>query len=156
MKKNVLIILTLLFVSSCGPKLSPSVYIGNMSNQNLISVKVDWNSKYSILSHNIIPGGGGSYNFWVKGSSDFFGPVHIEWENAAGKKFTQDFVFKKEELPSIDKKNLYNRVMLYFTQDSLEYYSSDNLDFNKIEKERAALSNKYFNEYKEKNKRKVK
>jgi hypothetical protein len=158
-------ILVLLSLSSCMQELSPSVNFRNVSTQKIYNIRGIWGRYYLSGENRLAPGGGASQNFAIDNKSDFFGPVHLEWENAVGKKFTKDFVFKREELPTyllwdfqiegLDREyhrngangvnKGYVRVEFYFDQDGVKYITSDNPDFERVHKQ--------YHEQEEKNKR---
>lgn len=118
---------------------SPRVSFYNSSPDGKLikNIKVNWNG-YSISgiygSINTCSGGSLSQDFVLKKKSDIFGPVHAEWENAKGDKISKDFIFKKDDL----KTNPYylSSIYLFFTQTDVEYYTSDNPNIRKIEREK--------------------
>jgi len=136
----------LLTTSSCSsaPTSSPAIRFNNSSPSGEIikKINVTWNGA-KLLSRTgdfTNCGGGGHQSFNIYQESDFFGPVHVEWENASGKKLTKDFIFKKEDLPSYKYRHqahVYSYVTLYFTQSDVEYYTSDNPRIKEIEEEKA-------------------
>ena len=162
-KLAILKILILLTVTSCMQELSPAVSFNNVSTQKIYNIRGTWNRYYLSGENRLAPGGGASQNFAIDDKSDFYGPVHLEWENAAGKKFTKDFVFKKEELPTyllmewqqrrIREKHekeggnilgdkTYARVEFYFDQDGVVYYTSDHPEIEQITKKYHAQEEK--------------
>jgi len=150
----ILKILTLIFLTSCMQELSPSVSFNNVSTKKIYNLKGTWGEYYLHGQDRLVPGGGASQNFAIDNKSDFFGPVHLEWENASGKKFTKDFVFKREELPTYllwdwqierlyreeyrrnelgtSSNKGYVRVQFYFDQEGVVYHTSDDPDFETI------------------------
>ena len=140
--KKVLITILFLCLTSCGPIMSPAIKFKNSSKSNEVvrNMKVNWNGYHLLkVSGPVSTCGTSEQNFNLNNPSDFFGPVHIEWENAKGKKLTKDFIFKKEDLPNFKRYGpyIYHYVALYFTQNGLEYYTSSNPDIKKIRKEKA-------------------
>jgi hypothetical protein len=147
MRKILALLLFLVFglsVASCAAKSTPAIVYENSSYGGVIvkNIKVDWG--------NVYPLGASSLNFCgtqysaydIEKDSDFFGPVHIEWENANGKKLTKDFTFTKDQLPSMRKRNRADThvfVRLYFTQDDVHILTSDTPN---LEQERADLFKK--------------
>ena len=144
----------LLLLSSCMQELSPAIYFNNVSTKRIYNVKGTWGEYYIHGQNRIAPGGSASQNFAMDDKSDFFGPVHLEWENATGKKFTKNFIFKKKELPTyllwnyqierLDREyhkngatgvnKGYVRVKFYFDQNGVTYITSDHPDFEKVSK----------------------
>lgn len=124
--------------------MSPAVEVKNASDDGSLvrNVKIVWNG-YHLLD---IPGpmnrcgGGLEQNFNIRGESDLFGPVHVEWQNAKGETLTKDFTFTKKDFPTFTRKGhyVYHYVVLYFTQSDVEYYTSDNPHIEEIRKEKAA------------------
>jgi hypothetical protein len=152
--KIVLIVLDLA-LSSCVQPHSPAIYFDNVSNEYIRNITGDWNGYYLHGDTLLHSGQSSSKVFSVESKSHIFGPVHLEWENAKGEKFRKDFVFKKEELPTYAKtfgapKNYYNYIRFYFDQDGVEYYTSDNPDIEKIEKEMQRVSEKSRSEFRKK------
>jgi hypothetical protein len=145
-------------------ELSPAVYFQNVSTNKIYNIKGTWGRYYLSGENRIAPGGVASQNFAIDNKSDFFGPVHLEWENAAGKKFTKDFVFKRNELPTyllmdwqierldreyhrngaIGVNKGYVRVKFYFDQNGVNYITSDDPNFEQVTKK--------YHEQEEKNK----
>ena len=174
MRKNlikILLSLLVLNITACVQPSSPAIGFVNLSNDYIRNIEGDWNGYYLHGATNLIPGGTSSQNFNVESKSHIFGPVWLKWENAAGKKFRKDFVFKKEELPTYVKSDrerarikrehyknsdtilgdkTYARVNFYFTQDGVEYITSDNPNIEKIELETHTLGEKSFEQFRKK------
>ena len=177
----IFIIILNFLISSCAlyPPRSPAIYFSNVSNDYIRNVKGNLNGYYLHDQTRLIPSKGASQIFNVESKKDIFGPVHLEWENASGKKFTKDFIFTKEELPTYlkseweisrmkkqYKKNIraartvedlnklrnptYFYVNFYFTQNGIEYFTSDHPDIEVIEKEKHNLAEKSFREFRKK------
>lgn len=118
---------------------SPMVSFNNFSSDGSIikNIKVIWNG-YHLLEGTypmVVCGGGGGQNFALRNKSDLFGPVHVEWKNAKGEKITKDFIFKKSDLTSYPY--YLSHIYLFFTQNDVEYYTSDNPNIKKIEREKS-------------------
>lgn len=140
----------ILGLSSCqNYYLSPSVSYRNASpdGSEISNIQVIWNG-YRLLKNNWsydLCRSGGGQSFTLLKKSDLFGPVHAEWENAKGKKISKDFIFKKEDLTS-GPYHL-STIILFFTQDDVEYYTSDNPRIKEIEWEKSGnWINKWFEE----------
>lgn len=144
-------------LNSCSAAvLSPSVRLENSSpdGNEIRNIQVIWNG-YHLLKesgpYNVCNWGGGQ-SFGLRKRSDLFGPVHAEWENAAGKKVSKDFTFKEDDFPSFAKgksyrSNQYPQIILFFTQSDVEYYTSDNPHIREIEWEKSGnWVNKWFEE----------
>ncbi len=121
------VFLGVIFISlvSCAPISSPRISLENDSYGFIHNIKGNWN-KINILGRTKLnPGQSSSENFYLKSKSEIFGPVHLQWENAAGKKFTKDFIFEESQL-SFDRKNGYieKNICFYFTQEGVETYIS--------------------------------
>ena len=152
--RAIYIMLLVVFLSSCSSVMSPAfVYKNSSKNGNDIkNINVTWNG-YHLLDTpstiNLCGKGGGEQNFFLKKESDLYGLVHTEWENAKGEKISKEFIFKKEDMPtfkrSIFGKHVYHKIILFFTQTDVEYYTSDNPRFKEIEWEkRGNWTNKWF------------
>ena len=150
-----LMLLVTLFVGSCSAVVSsPSVRLENSSSDGskIRNIKVIWNG-YHLLKesgpYNVCNRGGGQ-SFGLKKTSDFFGLVHAEWQNAKGEKISKDFKFNKSDFPSFAKGEKYRPfeypyIILFFTQSDLEYYTSDNPRIKDIEWEKSGnWINKWF------------
>ena len=100
--KILLILIFMSFISSCSARVaSPGIWIVNQSDNYIRNIKFNWNG-YAVTSGfyaDRTPSQGGSQNFILEKKSDLFGPVHLEWEDAEGKKIVKEFEFKKEQLP---------------------------------------------------------
>lgn len=133
---------------------SPSVRLQNSSpdGSEIRNIQVNWNG-YHLLKTSGPKNtcfGRDEQSFTLKKKSDLFGPVHAEWENAKGEKISKDFIFKKDDLPSFTKGKNYGHyeyplIILFFTQESVEFYTSDNPNLKQIEREkRGNWVNKWF------------
>lgn len=154
MKK--ILLMTCLALSSCASEyLSPSVMFRNSSadGSQIRNIKVIWNG-YRLLErsgpYDLCRAGGGQ-NFTLRKQSDLYGPIHAEWENAKGEKVSKDFIFKKSDMPTFKRsrfgKHVYHKIILFFTQTDLEYYTSDNPNIKEIEWEKSGnWINKWFEE----------
>ncbi|MFT6332658.1 MAG: hypothetical protein ACJAW3_001002 [Lentimonas sp.] len=147
MRKILALFLFLVFglsIVSCAAKIAPSIRYENDSyNGGIVrNIKVEW-VKVKPLGASTLNFCGiqsGIYN--IKRNSDFFGPVHIEWENAEGKKLTKDLIFTKDKLPSIRRRSLTKKhifVELHFTQDDVHILTYDTPN---LKQERADLLKK--------------
>lgn len=137
------LLLSLFYISSCTPIMSPSIEYENSSPKGEVVKNIDvvWNGHPLLRTSNVeVCGSGGAQVYYLKKESDFFGSIHIEWENANGKKLTKDIVFKKEDFPAFKRSqfgsHIYHYVVLYFTQEDVEIYTSDNPNIKKIRKEK--------------------
>lgn len=131
----------MLCLASCGmssalhPKFAPSIEIANLSYGVINNLEISWNGMKPIGGH-LPPGGGGSNSFELKQLKDFYGPVHLTWENANGQKFERHFEFTEADMPieDIKRKNTHPRpyiperdavfVRFEFTQEGVEFYTS--------------------------------
>jgi hypothetical protein len=132
--------LLLMVITSCAKPISPGLTYRNMSrNAALVkNIKVIWSDYKPLGSSRIEFCGVHSQSYNLDRDSDFFGPVHIEWENAKGQKLSKDFTFTKEQLPSMKdrfKLGIENSsyIRLYFTQDDVYLYTSDTPNLKQIE-----------------------
>ncbi len=140
----------LIFIAlvSCAPISSPSISFENYSDKYIDKVQFNWNGHTPWPVGKMRPGQSFSENFYLRSKSAIFGPVHLEWENAAGQKFTKDFVFEKSQL-DFDKKHGYigKDIYFYFTQEGVEMYVSqgwpDQYLFQKKEKRQAEVQQKF-------------
>ncbi len=128
--KKIFLVLLLLQICSCKfVSATPNIIYVNVSPDGSIikNIKPIWNGYHFWASSGpftVCSGVGGGQSFIIKGfGSDFFGPVHIEWENAKGEKVTKDFVITKKDFPGY--KNNLSEIVLAFTQADVEYYTSD-------------------------------
>src|SRR5262245_41820672 len=123
MKKTfrILSVLTLLLTASCFTPYptAPSIDYQNMSNNFIREVKIIWNGRNLPGPHEAVPGISGGSTFDVRKKSDFYGPVHLSWQNAKGKTITRDFVFTQKHLADFDRKKKRATINLYFTQDDV-------------------------------------
>ncbi len=117
----------LVFISlvSCAPISSPGIKFENYSYGFIRNIKGNWNKINILGSTELNPGQSSSENFYLKSKSEIFGPVHLQWENAAGKKFTKDFIFEESQL-DFDRKHGYigKDIYFYFTQEGVEMHIS--------------------------------
>jgi len=154
MKNSCVMLLIALAISSCSPVMSPAFVYMNASESggDIKNVSVVW-SGYRLLDIpgpiNICGKGGIEQNLFLKKESDLFGPVHAEWENAKGDKISKDFIFKKEDMPTFKRsafgQYVYHKIILFFTQTDVEYYTSDNPNIKEIEwKKSGNWINKWF------------
>ncbi len=148
--KFILLAFSLFYIWSCQAsyvKSSPTIKLRNSTADGSLikNIRIIWN-EYELLGSRLQVGsdvgrcGLSGESFNLKHEPDFFGPVHVEWENAQGQKLTKDFVFKKEDLPSYKyrgQQDVYSYVTLYFGQSDVEYYTSDNPRIKEIEAEKA-------------------
>ena len=145
-------------LSSCSSAyLSPSVRVQNASpdGSEIRNIEVVWNG-YRLLKTTgpkKVCFGMDEQNFALRKRSDFFGPVHAEWENAEGEKISKDFVFSRSDFPTLKRfprlfgPHVYRYVILFFTQSDVEYYTSDNPNIKEIEWEKSGnWINKWFEE----------
>ncbi len=140
MRKICITLAIILGLSSCKSYyLSPSVRFQNSSRDGseIRNIQVIWNG-YNLLK---VSGpkdscfGMDEQSFAVRREPDIFGPVHAEWENAKGDKISKDFIFKKDDLTS--RPYHLSTIYLFFTQTDVEYYTSDNPNIKKIEREKS-------------------
>ena len=125
------------------PKLMPSISFKNASpaGEDIQNIKVNWNG-YGLLSkigpYGICQSGGGQ-SFYLKNESDFFGLVEVKWQNASGEIIRKSFEFKRDDLPSFDRRHkpdVYSKIILFFTQTNVEYYTSDHPNFREIQRQK--------------------
>ena len=144
MKKisKLLLFLSLTIIVSCAKPTSPGLTYRNMSYKGALikNIKVIWNGYRPVGASDLEFCGVHAQSYNLDRDSDFFGPVHVEWENAKGEKLSKDFVFKKEELPSMKnrhKPGLENDsyVDLYFTQNDVQHYTSDTPNLKEIRRD---------------------
>jgi hypothetical protein len=120
--KILLILVFMSFISSCSARVSsPAVNIFNQSDDYIYNIKGRWNGYVFARWQERTPGINSSENFILEKESDLFGPVHLEWENAQGKKLTKEFEFKKEQMPNFHK-GKYGRgnIYFFFTQEDVK------------------------------------
>jgi hypothetical protein len=139
-----ILLLLLVCLTSCGGYVSsPAIDFENSSAKGEIvrNIKVLWNGYKLLGSSEVGRCATHEQNFALRRQSDFFGPVHIEWENAKGKKLIKDIIFTKKDFPTFKRSqfgpHVYHYVVLYFTQEDVEIYTSDNLSIKKIRKEKS-------------------
>ena len=147
MKKDhvIFLLIIMFYLNSCAPIMSPAIEVKNTSADGSIikNVKMIWNGYHLIKIPRPVDSCGGALeqNFNIRNESDFFGPVHVEWENASGQKLIKDFNFAKKDFPTFSRsmfgRHVYHYVVLYLTQTDLEYYTSDNPNIKKIRKEKS-------------------
>ena len=139
--------LAVISLVSCAPIFSPGVNFENYSDKYIDKVQFNWNGYSPWASGKIYPGRSFGQTFYIRKKSDIFGPVHLEWENAVGRKLTKDFVLEKSQL-DFDKKQGYigKNIYFYFTQEDVDMYISqgwpDQYLFQKKEKRQAEVQQK--------------
>ena len=122
------------FISSCSARVaSPGIWIVNQSDNYIRNIKFNWNG-YAVTSGfyaDRTPSQGGSQNFILEKKSDLFGPVHLEWEDAEGKKIVKEFEFKKEQLPYFQNnqnptknfgRRTFDSIYFFLTQDDFKMF----------------------------------
>lgn len=130
-----LLIITCFNISACGPKDLPSIGYRNFSYGGGVikNVETRFNKLRPVGDLKLEFCGSSSQYFTINSYDDFFGPVHIEWENAKGKKLTKGLFLTKEQLPSIKgSKPWKSSVYLYFTQDDVHLFTSDTPNLEQI------------------------
>lgn len=132
-----LCLLLVFFVFSCLPNTTPAIVYQNISYGGAVvkNIKLKWDKVNPLGASELGFCGTDAQHHWINHDSDFFGPIHVEWENAQGKKLTKDLIITKEQLPSFKKRNkpnVYSSVDLYFTQDDVYLYTSDTPNIEKI------------------------
>jgi hypothetical protein len=137
MKKGSILLLVVfcLNLGGCLPTTTPSIEYENVSRGGEVikNVKVKWDKVYPLGKSEMKFCGGLSQHQWIDRDSDFFGPVHIEWENAKGEKLTKDFLFTKDQLPGMKNRDkVHAFVEFYFTQDDVYLYTSDTPNLKEI------------------------
>ncbi|MBM5781839.1 MAG: hypothetical protein FJ368_00265 [Pelagibacterales bacterium] len=137
---------------SCSANLeSPVVYISNASQQKIGDIRCNWAEKHNLSLSSLGPGESRSQSFYIDGKSDFFGRVNISWRNSRGENLVREFIFKENNLPSIDDHTTYNYVQLYLDQEEMEIVSSDAPDLVGKTRKMERLLTKYRDEYKREN-----
>ncbi len=127
---------------------SPVVYISNASPQKISEIRCNWSEKHNLLLSSLNPGESRSQSFYIDGKSDFFGRVNISWRNSRGESLIREFVFKENNLPSIDDHTTYNYIQLYLDQEEMEIVSSDAPDLVGKTRKMERLLTKYRDDYK--------
>ncbi len=146
MKKFVLVLI-LLSVVSCAANLeSPVLYLSNASSDRVRNIECNWNGNLLTLAA-LNPGDTRSQSFFVRSDVEFFGPVVLSWYNGKGDRVSKSFNFKKENLPSINDKTLYNYVQLYLDQEDAEIVSSDIPDLTGKVRRMEQVMNRYHDEF---------
>jgi hypothetical protein len=137
------LIIVVFIINSCGSIMSPAIKYKNSSKDGALisNIKVNWN-RYHLLGRPTSfgrCGGGGEQNFNLEWTSHLYGPVHIEWENAKGKKLTKDIIYRKQDFPTFTRRgpHKYQYIVLYFDQDDVEIYASDNPRIKEIRDEKS-------------------
>ena len=100
--KIITIIAALVYLSSCAKTVyAPAINFENNSHSYspIKNVKVIWNGLRLIEESDLDVCRSSKHSIYLDEISSFFGPVHVEWENAKGEKFIKDFIFKKDDLP---------------------------------------------------------
>lgn len=115
----------LVLVGCSHEKESPTIYFTNASLGIIKDVRCAWGEKNSLTLQGISPGDSRAKSFYIKRSSDFFGPKTVSWINPDNKKITKEFNFEKARLPSISEKRSFAYVQIYFLQDDIEVIGSD-------------------------------
>jgi hypothetical protein len=146
-----LIILLNLLVASCSvvssTKESPVIYFSNASSESITDIRCIWAQKNILTLPELTPGLSRSQSFYIKGGSDFFGIVRIEWYNSQSEKMVKEFNFTKDHMLDFDDPTAYNYVQLYFDQEDVEVVTSDIVDLSgktrKMERLLTAYSTAY-------------
>jgi hypothetical protein len=148
--QNILYILTFLIfipLNSCATLItnkgySPSIEFSNLSNKKITNLDCNWAGVIHTNAFKILPGVSKSESYYLRNLNNFYGTVHLTWENEAGKKFEKTFEFSENDLPIEDIKN--HKALLHeaaknkdysnpklslfvkfeFTQDGVEFYTS--------------------------------
>ncbi len=117
-----LLIIFMINVASCKSyESSPSIWYFNMSDDYINNIEVNWNGYYFPKIDNY-PGQSASFNFDFSHSSEFFGPVHLQWQNAKGELIKKDFIFTKDQLPNT-KHHDFDNVYIFLRQDGMELFT---------------------------------
>lgn len=114
---------------------SPTIYFTNASLGIIKDIRCSWGGINLLTLQGISPGDSRAKSFYIKRSSDFFGPKTISWINPDNKKITREFNFEKARLPSILEEKSFAYVQIYFLQDDIEVVGSE--DNNADERTRA-------------------
>ncbi len=145
--KTLLVLFVLQSASCSGYKSSPRIWIFNFSDNYIKNAGGSWNGNRVLTLDKITPGGAPSQNLILKHQSDFFGPVCIEWENAAGQKIVKEFDFKKEQLPPTKNHN-FDHVFIFLTQDDLKLIARGQMEEESEElKNMWKQANKFSDDY---------
>lgn len=117
------------------PQFAPSIDIANLSQKNIENLEISWNGLRT-AGGRLYPGQGKSSSFQLRNLKDFYGPVRLSWENAAGRKFEKHFEFTEADMPVeyINRKKAHPEpyiperdavfVRFEFTQTGVEFYTS--------------------------------
>lgn len=138
MKKGSILLLVILCLNlmGCLPKSTPGISYENFSQGGKVvrNIKVNFNKFYPLGASSLSFCGTDTSIYNIDNYDNFFGPIHIEWENAEGKKLTKDLILKKEQLPNFNKRRPgLSSVDFYFTQDDVHLYTSDTPNLEQIE-----------------------
>lgn len=126
--KNVLLIFVLLFFVSCSRLFfAPGITTENLGHQKIKNIdgKVG-KIRFSRGLGNLNVGQGGTEIYYIKDKNDIFGPVHIEWENESGKKFSKDFTIDKSQIP-------YDRKFRYRWKDIIFFFYDDDVEMHIVQ-----------------------
>ena len=148
----VVIISMMLFACSSNVKrYSPTIYFSNASAKDITNIQSNWAGQKTLSLGKLLPGDTRSQTFELKSKEDFFGEVWVSWSNEKGERITREFLFNKNNLPSIDDQTTYSYVQFYLDQEEFEILSSDAPDLpGKIRKMDRLLRRYKFKSYKDK------
>lgn len=149
MKKLIIFLsLVLLSISACAMGFgriyySPGISFLNLSSQNINNIECNWVGEELVTPSRLKPGITASQGFPLRNIKDFYGTVHLTWQNSSGKKFEKTFEFTENDFPLSAfqdyeefnkminaKKTDYSDprsafyVQFEFTQDGVEMYTS--------------------------------
>jgi hypothetical protein len=128
------VFILLLIATSCVFSRSPLIHFNNLSEEVIRNIEVKWNQeRMDGYPSELQPGVGVVESFPLPFKQHFFGPVDIFWENANGDQFSQKLFFSEENLPRIGRKS-FDDVLIYFDQNGMWYYTSDDMGFSEIKK----------------------
>jgi hypothetical protein len=113
---------------------SPAIMFDNLSTKLIKNINGVWVGR-KLVAYRLLPGQGSSESFGMRDVKEFYGQVHLTWENEAGQKFEKNFIFSETDLPISEIEDANKRakmkdytkadyVKFEFTQDGVEFYTS--------------------------------
>lgn len=130
MSKKILLLLSFILVSCGSKKESPVIYFSNLSPAPISNIHCEWVGKNKLNLPVLNPGDTRSQSFYIRKPEDFFGQISISWNAANGQRQDREFVFNKNNLPSIADSTTYNYVQFYLDQNEVEIMTSDAPDLS--------------------------
>ncbi len=135
--RNIFLALIVFFISSCAPLLAPGVSYENYSYGDIKNIKGSLNVLHLKELGNLRRGSSAGEIFYIRDKNDIYGPIHIEWENESGRKFSKDFILDKSKL-TYDKKTHYSEknISFFFYNEYVELYITNDYTDNYIARKR--------------------